>query len=61
MRAELKSRNATGLVRNVGAAILIAATLAISPAVAADREFSKDFETCLDEAAGVTPAMIDCI
>ena len=33
----------------------------MSPAVAADREFSKEFDTCMDKAAGVTPAMIDCI
>jgi uncharacterized protein YecT (DUF1311 family) len=61
MRAELKPGNAAGSGRGVGAALLVAAALAVSPAVAADREFSKDFETCLDKAAGVTPAMIDCI
>ena len=61
MRAELKSGNTAGLVRGVGAAVLIAATLGMSPVVAADREFSKEFGACLDKAAGVTPAMIDCI
>jgi uncharacterized protein YecT (DUF1311 family) len=61
MRAGHESGNASGFVRGAGVALLIAATLAISPAVAANREFSKDFETCLDKAAGVTPAMIDCI
>ncbi len=61
MRAELKSGNRSTPVRGVSAAALVAVTLAMSPAVAADREFSKEFETCLDKAAGVTPAMIDCI
>jgi uncharacterized protein YecT (DUF1311 family) len=61
MRAELKSGSAAGLVRSVGVAALVAITLGADPVAAADREFSKDFETCLDKAAGVTPAMIDCI
>jgi uncharacterized protein YecT (DUF1311 family) len=61
MRAELTSGNATSLVRGVGAAVLIAATLCMSPAAAEDREFSKDFDACLDKAGGATPAMIDCI
>jgi uncharacterized protein YecT (DUF1311 family) len=61
MHAEFTSGNATPSARGLGAALLIAATLAMSPAVAADREFSKDFETCLDKARGVTPGMIDCI
>jgi uncharacterized protein YecT (DUF1311 family) len=61
MRAELKSGNAASLVRGVGAAVLVAITLGTSPVVAADREFSKDFQTCLDKSGGVTPTMIDCI
>jgi uncharacterized protein YecT (DUF1311 family) len=61
MRAELKSGKAVGLGRSVGVAALAAITLGTAPVAAADREFSKDFEACLDKAAGVTPAMIDCI
>jgi uncharacterized protein YecT (DUF1311 family) len=61
MRAELESRNAAGLARGVGVAIFIAVALGMSPAVAEDREFSKQFDACLDKAAGVTPTMIDCI
>jgi uncharacterized protein YecT (DUF1311 family) len=60
MHAELTSGSTAGLVRGV-AAVLIAATLGMSPVVAADREFSKEFGACLDKAGGVTPAMIDCI
>jgi uncharacterized protein YecT (DUF1311 family) len=61
MRAKLPSGNVTISARGAGAAFLIAATFAMSPVAAADREFSKEFETCLDKARGVTPAMIDCI
>jgi uncharacterized protein YecT (DUF1311 family) len=61
MRAELESRNGAGLARGVGVAAFIAATLAVSPAIAADREFSGEFGACMDKAGGVTPAMIDCI
>jgi uncharacterized protein YecT (DUF1311 family) len=61
MRAELKSGNAAGLVRSVGVAAFVAMALGTGAVAAADREFSKDFEACLDKAGGVTPAMIDCI
>jgi uncharacterized protein YecT (DUF1311 family) len=61
MRAELESRNAAGLARGAGMVALIAVVLATSAAAAADREFSKEFDACMDKAGGVTPAMIDCI
>jgi uncharacterized protein YecT (DUF1311 family) len=61
MRAELKSSNRATSARGISAAALVVITLGLSPAVAADREFSKGFDTCMDKAAGVTPAMIDCI
>ena len=61
MRAEFESGHRSTPVRSISAAALVAITFAMSPAIAADREFSKDFDTCMDKAAGVTPAMIDCI
>jgi uncharacterized protein YecT (DUF1311 family) len=61
MHAELKLGNAARSARGVTATFLVALTLGVSPIVAADREFSKEFEACLDKAGGVTPAMIDCI
>jgi uncharacterized protein YecT (DUF1311 family) len=61
MRTELKSTNRAVSVRAIAAAALVAFTLGISAAIAADREFSKEFDTCMDKAGGVTPAMIDCI
>jgi uncharacterized protein YecT (DUF1311 family) len=48
-------------VRGITATVLVAVTLGVSPAGAADREFSKEFDACMDKAGGVTPAMIDCI
>jgi uncharacterized protein YecT (DUF1311 family) len=61
MRARLNSGNRATSARGIAAAVLVAIRLGMSPAVAADREFSKEFDPCLDKAAGVTPAMIDCI
>jgi uncharacterized protein YecT (DUF1311 family) len=61
MRAELKSGSVARSTRGVGATILVAISLGMSQVIAADREFSKDFEACLDKAGGVTPAMMDCI
>jgi uncharacterized protein YecT (DUF1311 family) len=61
MRAELSSGSAAKSVTSCGAALIVAITLGISPLAAADREFSKEFDACLDKAGGVTPAMIDCI
>jgi uncharacterized protein YecT (DUF1311 family) len=61
MRARLNSRHRATSARGIAAAVLVAIALGMSPAVAADREFSKEFDVCLDKAAGVTPAMIDCI
>jgi uncharacterized protein YecT (DUF1311 family) len=63
MRVEQKSEYLAKSARGVGAAgaVLIAVTLGMNPVAAADREFGKDFEACLDKAGGVTPAMIDCI
>jgi uncharacterized protein YecT (DUF1311 family) len=61
MRAEPKSANRAISVRRISAAALVAICLGMSPAIAADREFSKEFDACMDKAGGVTPAMIDCI
>jgi uncharacterized protein YecT (DUF1311 family) len=61
MRARLKSRNRSTSACGMRAAVLVAVALGMSPAVAADREFSKEFDTCMDKAGGVTPTMIDCI
>ena len=58
MRARLNSGNRATSGRGVAAAVLVAITLGMSPAVAADREFSKEFDVCLDKAAGVTPAAV---
>jgi uncharacterized protein YecT (DUF1311 family) len=61
MRAELKSAHRSTPVRGISAAALVAIFLGVGPAGAADREFSKDFDGCMDKAGGVTPAMIDCM
>ena len=61
MRAELKSGHRSTPVRGISAAALVAISLGVGPAGAADREFSKEFDACMDKAGGVTPAMIDCI
>jgi uncharacterized protein YecT (DUF1311 family) len=61
MRAELKSGQRSTPVRAISAAALIAICSGIGPAGAADREFSKEFDACMDKAGGVTPAMIDCM
>jgi uncharacterized protein YecT (DUF1311 family) len=61
LRARLNSGNRATSARGIAAAVLVAMTLGMSPAVAADRGFSKEFDACLNKAAGVTPAMIDCI
>jgi uncharacterized protein YecT (DUF1311 family) len=61
MRAALNPGNRGTSIRGVTAAVLIAVVLGMSPAVAADREFNKEFDACMDKAGGVTPAMIDCI
>jgi uncharacterized protein YecT (DUF1311 family) len=61
MRAELRSGHRSTSVRGITATVLVAVTLGVSPAGAADREFSKEFDACMDKAGGVTPAMIDCI
>jgi uncharacterized protein YecT (DUF1311 family) len=63
MRAKLKSERAAKSPGGVSAAgaVLLAITLGMSAAVAADPEFSKEFSTCIDKSGGVTPEMIDCI
>jgi uncharacterized protein YecT (DUF1311 family) len=61
MRAELKSGHPVVSVHGITAAAFIAVALGTSPVIAADREFSKEFDICMDKAGGVTPAMIDCI
>ncbi len=33
----------------------------VGPVSAAERDLSRDFQACLDQAGGVTPRMIDCI
>jgi uncharacterized protein YecT (DUF1311 family) len=61
MRARLNSGNRATSAHGIAAAVLVAITLGMSPAVAADREFSKEFDACIEKSGGVTPAVIDCI
>jgi uncharacterized protein YecT (DUF1311 family) len=35
--------------------------VAVGPVCADDSQLTKQFSTCMDKAAGVTPVMIDCI